>query len=201
MDDHDFAALERRLAHVEALPSSAGAGRDDVLALLSECRALRAELERLRRPPDVSGLMTEAEVDAAAAYFQDHGPLSVGEVERLFLHARTQAALIRELYGVVSDLHADDPGRQRLLERGRAEGREEAAVLLGGLDMPEAAAKVRALLTPCRPPLPPSEAEREAARLREALRAVAVADRHDAPYGALAKALTAARAALAEEAR
>lgn len=110
----------------------------------------------------------------------------LAEVRRLRGHVETQAGLVRELYGVIADLHADDPGRQVLLERGRAEGRGQAAELAerfakgwplrhptGHHDLCRLSPSIRAL-GDCRPPLPPSEAEREAVRLRGQLLAVLV---------------------------
>jgi hypothetical protein len=206
MTDEHFAALERRLAHVEALPSSAGAGRDDVLALLAECR-------RLREPPDVSGLMTAAALESLHRY--------VGSQEGHWLapavdHIDAQAALVRELYGVVADLHAEDPGRQALLGRGAAEMLHRVLALTresfgdpAAADYPglaDALGRLRAL-GPSRPPLPPQEAEREAERLREALlacvRAVGQVTRAEpaGSMGGLVAAYEAARAALGEGAR
>jgi hypothetical protein len=167
--------------------------------LLADCR-------RLREPPDVSGLMTAAALESLHRY--------VGSQEGHWLapavdHIDAQAALIRELYGVVSDLHAEDPGRQALLERGRAEGREQAARAAEERDSHqsyEIAETIRAL-GPARPPLPPQEAEREAERLREAMlacvRAVGQVTRAE-PAGVmepLVAAYESARKALGGDAR
>jgi hypothetical protein len=205
--DHEFSALERRLAHVEALPSSAGAGRGDVLALLAECR-------RLREPPaHAAGLMTAAALKSLRRY--------VGSEEGRWLapavnHVDALESLIREMYGVIADLHADDPGRQALLERGAAEMLYRVLALTresfgdpAAADYPELAdtlGRLRAL-GPCRPPLPPSEAEREAERLREALlacvRAVGQVTRAEPAgiMGPLVAAYESARKALGEDAR
>jgi hypothetical protein len=199
--DEAFAALERRLT---AVPAGWSQDRHDVLGLLAECR-------RLREPPDVSGLMTAAALESLHRY--------VGSQEGHWLtpavdHIDAQAAYIRELYGVVADLHADDPGRQVLLERGRAEGREMVLGVLrkffGAPDPAEYPALAEAFevahaLGPSRPPLPPHAAEAEAGRLREALSAVVAArdgyDRYEVSLNEVYGAIDAARAALAEEAR
>jgi hypothetical protein len=189
--DDDLDEIEHRVARY------GGAARLDVLALLAECRALR-------EPPDVSGLLTAAELDRERA--------GVGDV--LLAHVDAQAALIRELYGVVSDLHADDPGRQALLGRGAAEMLYRALALVresfgdpSAADYPELAdalGRLRAL-GPARPPLPPSESEREAGRLREALlacvRAVGQVTRAEPAgvMGPLVAAYESARKALGEE--
>jgi hypothetical protein len=171
---HLATARGHLLAALEARPPGAEADHEAGDRRLERVLRDGAELERLRRPPDVSGLLSAAELDRERA--------GVGDV--LLAHVDSQAGLIRELYGVVSDLHADDPGRQALLERGRAEGREQAARKVEGWVganvnppvHPDIVPSIRAL-GPCRPPLPPQEAEREAVRLREALRGLAaVAD-------------------------
>jgi hypothetical protein len=192
--DHEFSALERRLAPVLAEGGRGCVDRHDVLDLLAECRALR-------RPPDVSGLLPAADL----AEMRTWTSLGGKWLRLLFAHIDALEALVRELYGVVSDLHADDPGRQALLERGSAEMLYRVLALVresfgdpAAADYPELADTLGCLraLGPCRPPLPPQEAEREAERLREALRAVVAAGHLDAPYGALARTLAAAREAL-----
>jgi hypothetical protein len=182
-------------------------------AWLAMLRDLLAECRRLREPPDVSGLMTAAALESLHRY--------VGSQEGHWLapavdHIDAQAALIRELYGVVSDLHADDPGRQALLGRGAAEMLHRVLALTresfgdpAAADYPELAdtlGRLRAL-GPARPPLPPSESEREAERLRQALRACVEAldvytDVGHGQYpGPVFDAIDAARAAFKEDAR
>jgi hypothetical protein len=173
MTDPEFAALEARLAPVLAEGGRGCVDRHDVLDLLAECRALR-------RPPDVSGLMPAADL----AEMRTWTSLGGKWLRLLFAHIDALEALVRELYGVVSDLHAEDPGRQALLERGAAEMLCRVLALVresfgdpAAADYPELAdtlGRLRAI-GPCRPPLPPQEAEREAERLREGLRAVVAA--------------------------
>jgi hypothetical protein len=201
MTDEAFAALERRLAPVLAEGGRGCVDRHDVLDLLAECRALR-------RPPDVSGLIPAADL----AEMRTWTSLGGKWLRLLFAHIDALEALVRELYGVVSDLHAEDPGRQALLGRGAAEMLYRALALVresfddpAAADYPELAdtlgLRLRAL-GPARPPLPPSEAEREAERLRGALlacvRAVGQVTRAEpaGSMGGLIAAYEAARAAL-----
>jgi hypothetical protein len=206
MTDEAFAALERRLAPVLAEGGRGCVDRHDVLDLLAECRALR-------RPPDVSGLMSAADL----AEMRTWTSLGGKWLRLLFAHIDAQESLVRDLYGVVSDLHAEDPGRQALLGRGAAEMLHRVLALVresfddpAAADYPELAdtlgLRLRAL-GPCRPPLLPSEAEREAERLREALmacvRAVGEVTRAE-PAGImepLVAAYESARKALGEDAR
>jgi hypothetical protein len=212
--DETFAALERRLAPVLAEGGRGYVDRHDVLDLLAECRALRADLGRLRLPPDASGLMTAADLETLRAWAAGWEPRPLPELTAMLAHVDAANALVRELYGVVSDLHAEDPGRQALLERGRAEGREMVLGVLrkffGTPDPAEypalaAAFEVAHALGPCRPPLPPQEAEREAGRLRGALlacvRAVGQVTRAEPAgvMGPLVAAYESARKALGEE--
>jgi hypothetical protein len=146
-----------------------------------------AELERLRRPPDAAALLTAAERGEMLRRVERDLPQSGyagGQCLRLLRHAEAQDALVRELYAVVADLHEDHGPAVAAYERGRAEGREQAARKVEGWVganvnppvHPDIVPSIRAL-GPCRPPLPPQEAEREAVRLREALRGLAaVAD-------------------------
>jgi hypothetical protein len=173
-----------------------------VLDLLAECRALR-------RPPDVSGLMSAADL----AEMRTWTSLGGKWLRLLFAHIDAQESLVRDLYGVVSDLHAEDPGRQALLGRGAAEMLHRVLALVresfgdpAAADYPELAdtlGRLRAL-GPCRPPLPPHAAEAEAGRLREALRAVVAArdgyDKYQVSLNEVYGAIDAARTALGEDA-
>jgi hypothetical protein len=176
-----------------------------------------AELERLRRPPDAAALLTAAERGEMLRRVERDLPQSGyagGQCLRLLRHAEAQDALVRELYAVVADLHEDHGPAVAAYERGRAEGREQAAAELellagmeDGLSADNSRRKAEAVraLGPCRPPLPPSEAEREAERLREALRqCLDRLGRMSGTYGtssATAQATDAARKALGGEAR
>jgi hypothetical protein len=168
VNDAELALVEARVARY------GGTARLDVLDLLAECR-------RLREPPDVSGLMPAAELAQVRAWVGDGPSSAPAALAELLAHADAQAALIRELYGVIADLHADDPGRQALLGRGAGEMLYRVLALTresfgdpAAADYPELADTLRRLraLGPARPPLPPSESEREAERLREALRQI-----------------------------
>lgn len=213
MTDEEFAALERRLASVLCGGGRGYVDRHDVLDLLAECR-------RLRLPPDVAGLMPVAEL----AEVRRWPHLPTHRTPKLLAHIDALESLVRELYGVVSDLLADDPGRQALLERGRAEGRGQALGVLRehrgvwqhrSTDERLKAGPVRGLdgleeklkaLGPCRPPPPPHAAEAEAGRLREALlacvRAVGQVTRAEPAgvMGVLFAAYESAKVALGEDA-
>jgi hypothetical protein len=216
---HLYRARGALLAALESRPAGAGADHEGGDRVLERVMGERAELEQLRKPPDAAGLMTAAALESLHRYVSsEEGHWLAPAVN----HIDAQAALIRELYSVVADLHADDPGRQALLERGRAEGREQAALAAeavlaallargrreGGRTetlLRDVAAKIRAI-GPCRPPLPPSEEAREAGRLREALRTCvrAVGQVTSAEpagsMGPLVAAYESARAALGEDA-
>jgi hypothetical protein len=221
---HLFRARGALLLALEARPAGAGADHEGGDRVLERVMANRAELERLRKPPDVAGLMTAAALENLHRYVSsEEGHWLAPAVN----HIDALESLARELYGVVADLHADDPGRQALLERGRAEALEavasacESPLRLKGksppdlrsipyADLHKLAAWVRSL-GPCRPPLPPQEAEREADRLREALRGLLRAAREAAgtlweanavgTAAELDSAARAARAALGEDTR
>jgi hypothetical protein len=212
MSPSDRAALAKDYAGT-GRSKTASTAVADVLRLLRHAEAAdAAECRRLRQPPDVSGLMTAAALESLHRYVSsEEGRWLTPAVD----HIDALSALVRELYGVVSDLHAEDPGRQALLERGRAEGREMVLGVLrkffGAPDPAEYPAlaeafKVAHALGPCRPPLPPSEAEREAERLREALlacvRAVGQVTRAEPAgiMGPLVAAYESARKALGEDA-
>lgn len=178
-----LAALESRPAGVEA---DHEAGR----RVLGRVMADRAELERLREPPDAAGLITREMLNSLREYWAGVGPDDTREVspsymETLLSHIDAQAALVREQYGLISDLlaHGDGPGVPAY-ERGRAEGHagavlavarispvsiqhQQAAGAAFALDV--ALEKIKAL-GPFRPPLPPCAEAAAAQRLREALR-------------------------------
>jgi hypothetical protein len=219
----EFAALEARLSPAPSVGGRAYDDRHDVPGLLDAARALLAECRELRRPPDVAGLMPAAELAQVRAWVGEGPSSAPAALAGLLRHADALSALVCDLYGVIADLHADDPWRQALLERGRAEGRWQAADLaeaasarwVAALGTPheplrEVAAEICAL-GPCRPPLPPCEAEAEAARLREALRGLLAAagkanvgttgPNTAAWFENLSAAWDAARAALGEEVR
>lgn len=205
------------LAALQARPEGAVPDHEGGDRTLGRVVADRAELELLRRPLDVSGLMTAAELEGLRRRMEG-GLAGAGwsgdQCLRLLAHAESLGSLVRELYGVIADLHADDPGRQALLERGRAEGRQQALEVLRehrgvwqhrSTDERLKAGPVRGLdgleeklkaLGPCRPPPPPHAAEAEAGRLREALRAVV--DGKDASYAAFCLAAEEARKVLVE---
>jgi hypothetical protein len=213
MSPSDRAALAKDYAGT-GRSKTASTAVADVLRLLRHAEAADAELGRLREPPaHAAGLMTAAALKSLRRY--------VGSKEGRWLapavnHVDALESLTRELYGVIADLHADDPGRQALLERGAAEMLHRVLALTresfgdpAAADYPELAdtlGRLRAL-GPARPPLPPSEAEREAARLRESLRACVEAldvytDVGHGQYpGPVFDAIDAARAALEEDAR